>query len=165
MSSTAQRWKLKGLQHLEVKCVGRDKHIPNQREHKTYRGVLQFHTLSSVRSFHNSRLQRRCLRPRYFLWGKNKPESASEMTGVMKHVTHFLCHCFSLLLHWRWTMETQNMLHCNHPPTEKEKKRISGELILLNDTHPIYCSVLLYFLARYLAEALLGILTMDSSLP
>lgn len=51
------------------------------------------------------------------------------------------------------------------PSTEREKKLRSGELILLNDTHPIYCSVLLNFLARYLAEALLGILTMDSSLP
>lgn len=32
------------------------------------------------------------------------------------------------------------------------------------DTHAMYCSVLLYFLARYLAEALLGILTKESSL-
>lgn len=48
---------------------------------------------------------------------------------------------------------------------EREKMLISGELIRLNNTHPIYCSVLLNFLARYLAEALLGILTMDSSLP
>jgi len=32
-------------------------------------------------------------------------------------------------------------------------------------THPMYCSVLLYFLARYLADALLGILTKDISLP
>lgn len=32
-------------------------------------------------------------------------------------------------------------------------------------THAMYCSVLLNFLARYLAEALLGIFTMESSLP
>lgn len=31
--------------------------------------------------------------------------------------------------------------------------------------YPMYCSDLLNFLARYFAEALLGILTMDSSLP
>lgn len=31
--------------------------------------------------------------------------------------------------------------------------------------YPMYCSDLLYFLARYLAEALLGIFTMESSLP
>lgn len=35
----------------------------------------------------------------------------------------------------------------------------------VTNTYPIYCSVLLNFLARYLADALLGILTMDSSLP
>lgn len=34
-----------------------------------------------------------------------------------------------------------------------------------NVTHAMYCSVLLNFLARYLAEALLGIFTMESSLP
>ena len=31
--------------------------------------------------------------------------------------------------------------------------------------YPMYCSDLLNFLAKYLADALLGILTMDSSLP
>lgn len=90
---------------------------------ETYRAVLQFRTLSSARSFHNSRLQRRCLKPKCFLWGENRPECASEtsMTGVMKHITYFLCHCFSLLLHWRWTMETQNMLHCNIHQQRKKR--------------------------------------------
>ena len=32
-------------------------------------------------------------------------------------------------------------------------------------THAMYCSVLLNFLARYRAEALLGIFTMESSFP
>lgn len=32
-------------------------------------------------------------------------------------------------------------------------------------TYDMYCSVLLNFLARYLADALLGILTKDISLP
>lgn len=35
---------------------------------------------------------------------------------------------------------------------------------IVNNPHLMYCSDLLYFLARYLAEALLGILTKDSSL-
>lgn len=46
---------------------------------------------------------------------------------------------------------------------QKEVKKTG--LLLPKYTYPIYCSVLLNFLARYLADALLGILTMDSSLP
>lgn len=130
----------------------------------SYRAVLRSRTLSSARSSRSSGPRRRCPRPRCFLCGENS-EYASETStsgAVKKNNTSHTS--FSSLLHWRWTMETQNMRHCNHPLTEREKKR-SGELRRLNDTHPIYCSVLLNFLARYLAEALLGILTMDSSLP
>ena len=61
--------------------------------------------------------------------------------------------------------------------TQKKKKKrkkkrkvihkviISGTESQRANTYPMYCSVLLNFLARYLADALLGILTMESSLP
>lgn len=42
-----------------------------------------------------------------------------------------------------------------------EKKRVAAHA----QTHAMYCSVLLNFLARYFADALLGILTKDISLP
>lgn len=59
---------------------------PNHRERRTHRAVLRFRTLSSARSSHSSRPQRRCLRPRCFLWGENRAERASDtsVTGVRK---------------------------------------------------------------------------------
>lgn len=44
---------------------------------------------------------------------------------------------------------------------ELEKSTLNG----FTGTYAMYCSVLLNFLARYLAEALLGILTKDNSFP
>lgn len=49
----------------------------------------------------------------------------------------------------------------SHPLQSQPK----GPALHSQSPYPMYCSDLLNFLARYLADALLGILTMDSSLP
>lgn len=147
----------------------------NEHE-KSYREALRFHRPSSAQSSRNSGLQRRCPRPIYFLWRVDRQEHASEVfiSGDItwhKMITHFPCNYLSLLLHWRWTMETQFVL-CHKTPIHQQKKKKEKKRgldldnwLLPDNTYPIYCSVLLNFLARYLADALLGILTMDSSLP
>lgn len=47
-------------------------------------------------------------------------------------------------------------------PSQSQPK---GPALPRQSPYPMYCSDLLNFLARYLADALLGIFTMDSSLP
>lgn len=96
---------------------------PSRRERQSYRGVLRFRTPSSARSSHNSGPRRRCLRPRCFLWGEDRRERASETstTGAIKKKPPTSHTLFSLSLHWRWTMETQNMRHCYHPSTERKE--------------------------------------------
>lgn len=134
---------------------------PNEKQ-KSYRGAPQFHTPSSAQFFHNSELQRRCPTPIYFLCKEDRQErvllsAVFIFHATSKDISHFLYNFLSLLLHWRWTMETQVMLRYS-----LQKEQVIN---WITNTYPIYCSVLLNFLARYLADALLGILTMDSSLP
>lgn len=140
---------------------------------QSYREALQFHRPSSAQSSHNSELQRRCPRPIYFLWGEDRQEHAQEsfISGDItwhKMISHISCvtifhYCYIEGERWRPT----SCYATAHPSINRKKKRGSdlNNWLLPNNTYPIYCSVLLNFLARYLADALLGILTMDSSLP
>lgn len=84
---------------------------------------------------------------------------------VTLNVSHISCvtifhYCYIEGERWR----PRSCYATVHPSINRKKGKKANRL-LPNNTHPIYCSVLLNFLARYLADALLGILTMDSSLP
>lgn len=141
---------------------------------ESYREAPQFHRPSSAQSSHNSELQRRCPRPIYFLWGEDRQEHAQEsfisgditwhkMISHISRVTIFH-YCYIEGERWRPTSCYATV----HPSINRKKKKRGSDRnnwLLPNNTYPIYCSVLLNFLARYLADALLGILTMDSSLP
>lgn len=99
----------------------------NLKVWESYRGALQFHRPSSAQFSHNSEPQRRCPRPRYFHWREDRKEhtevSLYQVILLNIYITsHILSDCLSLLLHWRWTMETQVML-CHSASINRKKRR------------------------------------------
>lgn len=106
--------------------------IMNLNLRESYREARLFRTPSSAQSFHNSELQRRCPRPIYFLWREHRQAHPRDFNHWW-HITisnditqNVLCNHLSLLLHWRWTMETKVMLCYIHP--SKENKKIVSPL-------------------------------------
>lgn len=79
------------------------------------------------------------------------------------------CHaiaCCAVPCHFRYAGGCQVPVPCHVTPSRRAVPCAGGAVGQRGGgTHAMYCSVLLNFLARYLAEALLGIFTMESSLP
>lgn len=145
---------------------------------ESYRGALRFHRPSSALSSRNSELQRRCPRPGCFLWREDRQEHNQQSLFPLVFVrwNQMICRA-SRVSFIIVTLKVndgdpghampQYIQSLNRKKKEKERKKgwDLNNWLQLDHTYPIYCSVLLNFLARYLADALLGILTMDSSLP
>lgn len=130
----------------------------------SYREALQSHKPSSAQSSRNLKLQRRCPTPIYSPWNEGRQENSRHQLILLTSPDSEHLQCPALPSFIIVTLKVNDgdsfdATNYIHPLKEKE------ELTTIRNTYPIYCSVLLNFLARYLADALLGILTMDSSLP